>query len=603
MTNNRTERTESEQIDFFARSHERFLRAREHAGGDSRFYRVADTTICLTFAGDALIPLITPALEHLRVPAAEPDLTLCVWDSRSTSVEMVPPPCTREEFTDHGEVLGFNSRRIRFAFHWSDYTVSLLDRGTRTGIYWIGNARAVPYWARAVPLGTLLHWWMQDNGAQILHGAAVGSGDGAVVIAGRSGRGKSTAALSCLQSGLYYLGDDYVVVRLEPHPRVYSLYCAAKLAAQDVAHFPSFADLVRDPEQAGREKHVMMLYPRFERQLVPGMRLNAILLPRVAAGGDTTVVPALNREVVSALKLSELQLPHLDHRAQDFVTRLCSAVPGYTLVMGANRQATPVAVADLLSRAQDGSAEHAGARDDGDDAPLLSVIVAVLNGQRQVKKAVERALSQDYPALEIVVVDAGSTDWTGEIVARLPYALRYFRMEGGTLALARNRGVREASGEFLAFLDLEDFWPDNTLGRLVDALVRDPETEVAYGSAQLVRQNPETDDYERIGRPSAAGDFRAAAAVFRKSAFARARLLDPSPAPDQDVDWFARPERSGMRARHVGAVTLLVGTDGPDGSGGVTAGNAGAFRRLKESLDRRRTRTDRVGADVDGGTR
>lgn len=586
MPTDRREKAESEQVEFFVRSHERFLCARDVAGEDSRFYRIAGTTVRLIFAGDALIPHVAPALEHLRVASAEPDLTLCVWDSRSTSVDMVPPPCGRENFTDHGEVLGFNSPRIRF--HWSDYMVSLLDHETRTGIYWIGDAETVPYWARAIPLRTLLHWWMQDHGAQILHAAAVGTDKGAVLIAGKSGRGKSTAALTCLQAGLYYLGDDSVVVRLEPQPRVYSLYCAAKLRAEDFAHFPSYAGLVRDRGQAGREKPVMILWPQLKGQLVPEMPLTAIVLPRVGARDDATVVPARRRELLGAFRLSELQLPHLDRRTQDFVQQLCSAVPGYTLSMGTRRQATPAAVVDLLCRAPNTPPQYMSPSDDGDGAPLLSVIVPVLNGQRSVKKAVERALSQGYPALEIIVIDRGSSDWTAEIISRLPYGLRYLKVNGGTLASARNQGIREASGEFLAFLDLEDFWPDDTLDRLVDTLVRHPAADVAYGSAQFVRQNPEADGYECIGRPSGAGEFRAAAAIFRKSAFGKTGGFDASPTSDQDANWFARAARAGVLVRHVGEVTLLVDTDPVDAAGDPRMRDAAVFRRLKEALDRRR---------------
>ena len=593
MTKTRRGKTESEQVDFFVRSYECFLRARKSAGGGTRFYRVAGTTVCLLFAGDALVPQIAPALEHLRVPPAVPDLTLCVWDSRSTAVDMVPPPCAREDFTDHGEVLGFNSRRIRFAFHWSDYSVSLLDRAARTGIYWIGDASTVPYWARAIPLRTLLHWWTQDNAAHVVHAAAVGTDDGALLIAGGSGRGKSTAALSCLHSGLYYLGDDAVVVRLEPRPCVYSLYCAAKLQAEDFEHFPSFAGLVRDPEHAGKEKHVMLLCPRFERQIVPEMPLKAILLPRIAGCAETSVVPAASQDVLRAFKLSELQLPYLDRRTQDFVQRLCTAVPGYTLDMGRSRRATPAAIADLLSRTHDAPPQQGYMREARGRAPLLSVIVAVRNGQTHIKKAVERAVSQDYPALDIVVVDAGSTDWTPEIVSRLPYRIRYVRLEDATLASARNRGVTEASGELLVFLDLENFWPDNTtLGRLVDALLCDPEADIAYGSAQLVRRNVDTDGYECIGQPTARGAFRAAAAVFRRSAFVKAGCFDTSPCSDHGAAWFARAQRSGAQMRHIGWVTLLVQRDGLVGAGGLAAADGGAFRRLKEALDRRRVRAE-----------
>ena len=597
MINKRSEKTESEQVAFFDQSYERFLRAKGSVGGESRFYRVGGRIVCLTFAGDSLVPYITPALEHLRVPPKDPDLTLGIWDTRSTGVQMVPPPCAWGGITRQGEVWGFNSRRIRFAFHWSDYSVNLLDHATRTGMYWVPDARVIPSWAQAVPLRTFFHWWLEANGCQILHGAAVGTDDGAVLLTGRSGKGKSTAALSCLRSGMHYFGDDCVIVRLEPEPFVYSLYCAAKLNAEDLSNFPALAGLVRNPEQAGREKQVVFLYPQFERQLAPEMRLRAIVLPQIADRSEASISPAPSWKARRGLtSISELQLPHLGRRAGEFIDRLCATLPAYTLDAGRSLHATPPAMATLLSRpAEAPLTQPTPPRDDHDPrpTPLLSVVVAACNAERQIKDAVEHALGQDYAAVELIVVDGGSADRTLEIVSRLPYDLRWFAEEHAGTARAWNRGIREASGAFLAFLDVHDRWPDNTLRRLVDVLVHDLETDVVYGRAQFVRQNPDTDEYEPVGEPLRETEFRAAAAVFRKSAFSKVGPFDDAPASAHEHDWFLRAAKSGARIRRVEEATVFVTRRGVDTAGGAAARASGALR-LKETLDRRRARQARA---------
>ena len=87
------QKTEQEQLDFFQRSYEKFLQAKASAGEVNYFYRIGKTSVCLKFAGNALVQYLTPALEHLRVPeGGSPDLTLCLWDSDSTGTAMVPPP-------------------------------------------------------------------------------------------------------------------------------------------------------------------------------------------------------------------------------------------------------------------------------------------------------------------------------------------------------------------------------------------------------------------------------------------------------------------------------------------------------------------------------
>jgi len=202
---NRAQKTESEQIDFFERCYEGFLKAKESLGEFHHFYRLGGTNIRLIFAGESLVPHITPALEHLRIPkVSSPDLTICIWDSDSTSVEMVPPPFKWESFTYRGDIWGFNSTRIETAFHWVEYSVNLMDHATNTGIYWVQKAETLQYWVHAKPLRTLFHWWMEKNGCQVLHAASVGTQEGAVLLTGKGGIGKSTTALSCLRSGLYY---------------------------------------------------------------------------------------------------------------------------------------------------------------------------------------------------------------------------------------------------------------------------------------------------------------------------------------------------------------------------------------------------------------
>ena len=86
------------------------------------------------------------------------------------------------------------------------------------------------------------------------------------LITGSGGAGKSTTALLCLQAGLAYLGDDYVVIALDPVPTAYSLYCTAKLNDDQAAKFPGLLRFT-EPRKSGRrvgaepEKTVLRLHP------------------------------------------------------------------------------------------------------------------------------------------------------------------------------------------------------------------------------------------------------------------------------------------------------------------------------------------------------
>lgn len=92
---------------------------------------------------------------------------------------------------------------------------------------------------------------------------------------------------------------------------------------------------------------------------------------------------------------------------------------------------------------------------------LVSVIIPTFNRGGVLPLAVASALAQTHPSLEVIIVDDGSTDGTEELVSRLWGAeprVRFFRQANRGVAAARNRGIREARGDWLAFLDSDDTW-------------------------------------------------------------------------------------------------------------------------------------------------
>lgn len=115
----------------------------------------------------------------------------------------------------------------------------------------------------------------------------------------------------------------------------------------------------------------------------------------------------------------------------------------------------------------------------------VSAVVPTYNRAHLVGEAIRSVLAQSLPVCEVIVVDDGSTDGTKEAVGRLsdanPGLIRYIRQENAGPGAARNRGIREASGDWVAFQDSDDLWLPEKIAWQVDFLRRNPRLEFVFG--------------------------------------------------------------------------------------------------------------------------
>jgi len=114
--------------------------------------------------------------------------------------------------------------------------------------------------------------------------------------------------------------------------------------------------------------------------------------------------------------------------------------------------------------------------------PLISVIIAVYNGAKYIRKAVESVLEQTYQPVEIVIVDDGSTDNIREVLE--PFIakslVRYVRQANAGHGEARNNGIRQSRGEYLCFLDHDDWLEKDALRQRLEVHARYPHLGLAF---------------------------------------------------------------------------------------------------------------------------
>lgn len=125
-------------------------------------------------------------------------------------------------------------------------------------------------------------------------------------------------------------------------------------------------------------------------------------------------------------------------------------------------------------------------RDNGVDPamtehPLVSVIIPVFNAAPYLRESIDSVLGQDYPSIELILVDDGSTDGSHEILSSYGERIRVLRQDRKGPAAARNRGVGIARGAYIAFHDADDVWLPGKLSTQMDFVREHPEFRIVFG--------------------------------------------------------------------------------------------------------------------------
>jgi glycosyltransferase involved in cell wall biosynthesis len=113
-------------------------------------------------------------------------------------------------------------------------------------------------------------------------------------------------------------------------------------------------------------------------------------------------------------------------------------------------------------------------------AGLVSVIMPLYNGELYVAHAIDSVLAQTYGKVEVVAIDDGSPDKSGEIAARYGDPVRVLSKTNGGVASARNAGFAVARGEYIAFLDQDDWWDSNKLTEQMAIFAANPEVALVH---------------------------------------------------------------------------------------------------------------------------
>jgi len=572
--------TEQEQAQFFDQLCQGFQAASARAGEITRDFRVAGTRVRLRFAGEALISTIVPGLASPVVGAEnERGCEIWLWDSETTGVGVPRSPRPWIDFTGSGNIWGFDSSRYRSAYQWGEGSVNVMDRETRQAVFWVRSARQLPPWVLASPLRSILHWWMELNGRQLVHAAAVGYDGRGVLMPGRGGSGKSSTSLACLLGGLDFISDDYLALALDPEPRAYRLYSTAKLAPENLTLYPEITDRCRVVCQPGFDKAVLFLEDGFRQQLRDSLPVKLVLKPWISGVPETTLGPVEPREIERALASETLiHLPHAGAQTLEFLERVSHEVPRAAIHLGTNRSRIASAVQGALCAGITAEAPDSRSRE---RRPFVSVIVHLCEEDREALRRLAAGIEeQGYPRTELIVAAAGPACDMADEVANLPGNVRFLRFrEPAVNAMVWNCAIRESFAELLVWLEPGDRLEPGALDALVRACQLDSAS--AWVQGRVVSSELGAESLSPLR-----------GAIIRKSAFRECGLFHAGPflQGSEHRDWLKRAVDRGLTGGQIADITLRV--TGTPRTPPLRLPSRVALGQVKAHLDRRRRRDD-----------
>ena len=230
-------------------------------------------------------------------------------------------------------------------------------------------------------------------------------------------------------------------------------------------------------------------------------------------------------------------------------------------------------------------------------SPLISVIIPVLNGEAYLAQAIESIRKQTWPNIEIIIIDDGSTDGTAELVTRRYPDVCYRYQDNAGIGAARNHGIDVTSGEYIAFLDADDYWIADKLERQMRVFCKQPDAEMVFGSIRQFH-SPELTQSERdkLYCPDELMPAELPTTLLgRRELFKKVGPFESRWKLGQDVSWI-------MRARELKLKTVML----PDlvymrrlhknNNGNTKSEDLGdRLKIIKAMLDRKRAHARTIG--------
>jgi hypothetical protein len=317
-------------------------------------YKIGPSIFKITFLGLSDIDQFTKALGHLEILEDLDVFDFSIFVSDYSNLMLPAPTWSWDDDVDqHGFINSIDPKHLIGRFMGWQNTFSLINLKENSAIYWTKNVADLPEWERSFPFRDIFHsFWALEKKLIIVHAAAVGTAKGGILLTGKGGSGKSTAALSCLDSKMLYAGDDLVLVDIE-NKKIFSLYNVAKLEESQLTMFPHFRDFIYNAEALPMEKAQLFLNDFFKSSLIIEMPLKGIAVMKFSRTPTSKYELSSQSEGLKALAPSTIGLLKESPGHINTIADLCKKVPVYSFSTGTNLIEIPILIEELLTSLND----------------------------------------------------------------------------------------------------------------------------------------------------------------------------------------------------------------------------------------------------------
>jgi hypothetical protein len=316
------------------------------------YYRFAGFNVRIRCVGSNLSAIHEKVFKHLMVEDAglseDFDLTIDLWDQKETKF-LCPVDLISEESIKLRTVTASTDSRIVAD---QDLDASLfLDRKDKRIIASFSSAGTMNNYDLSKPFNRLLALWYRDMNVEIIHSSMISKNRKGILFLGEGGSGKTTSALSCLNDGFNYLGDDHIgLTEIDDAFIGHSLYASALIYKNHFKQFPQLQKFELQNNKQEDGKSIIYFSNGYLNKIDNYAEIKVLLLPKVVDSKNSSFRKAGKAEAFLAAAPSSLRL-QISPGKKGFktISQLVDRTPSYWIYIGKDLDEIPKCVNEIIN--------------------------------------------------------------------------------------------------------------------------------------------------------------------------------------------------------------------------------------------------------------